>query len=267
MKKNKRYLIWVIILCIIVLSSIFAPFISKYNPVEVKLGNVLQKPGANHIMGTDAMGRDVFSRVLYGGRVSLSVGFISVIISTIIGIIYGGISGYSGGKIDNFMMRILDIFLAVPTLIIMLALQTIIRGGIVSIILVIGCTSWIPTARIVRSQFIELRDKNFVKSAIVMSTPIWKIIIKHMLLNSMPAIIVIATLTCAQSIFMEVSMSFLGIGVPPGTPSWGNMLNNAQNDIITGAWWVAVFPGVTIVISMLCINFIGEHLKRKVTYV
>ncbi len=264
---KKEYIIWMILISIIAMASIFAPIITPHNPYNVELCNVLKKPSSINIMGTDAMGRDIFSRLIYGGRVSLSVGVFSVVISTIIGIIYGGISGYCGGKIDSAMMRLLDTFLAIPTLIVMLALQAIIRGGVISIILVIGCTSWLGTARITRSQFAELRDKNFVKAAIVMGTPTWKILIRHLLKNSMPAIVVIATLNCAQSIFMEVSMSFLGIGVPQGTPSWGNMLNNAQSDILTGAWWVAVFPGVTIIISMLCINFIGEYLKKRVTYV
>lgn len=266
MKKNS-YIIWIVLFCIIAFASVFAPFLAPHSPFNVELGKVLQKPNGAHIMGTDDMGRDVFSRILYGGRVSLSVGVFSVIISTFVGIIYGGISGYCGGSIDNAMMRLLDTFLAIPTMIIMLALQSIIKGGLISIILVIGCTSWLPIARIVRSQFAELRDKNFVKAAIVMGTPTWKILIKHLLKNSMPAVVVISTLTCAQSIFMEVSMSFLGIGVPQGIPSWGNMLTNAQSNTLTGAWWVVVFPGVTIVIAMLSINFIGEYLKKKATYV
>lgn len=264
--KKKSHVIWITILGAIILATIFAPLAAHNNPYDVELAKVLQSPSSFNIMGTDSMGRDIFVRILYGGRVSLSVGIFSVMISTTIGVIYGGISGYFGGRVDNYMMRLLDTFLAIPTLIVMLALQTIIRGGLVSIILVIGCTSWLATARIVRSQFAELRDKNFVKAAIVIGTPTWKILVNHLLKNSMPAIVVIATLNCAQSIFMEVSMSFLGIGVPQGTPSWGNMLNSAQSDILSGAWCVAVFPGVTIVIAMLCINFIGEYLKKKVTY-
>lgn len=265
--KKRSYFIWIVLLLVIVLSSVFAPFIVKHDPYNVELSKVLQEPNRIHIMGTDAMGRDVFSRIVYGGRVSLSVGIFSVLISTTIGVIYGGISGYCSGRVDNWMMRLLDTFIAIPNLIIMLALQTIIRGGVISMIVVIGCTSWLGTARIVRSQFKEIREKNFVKVAIVMGTPTWKILINHLLKNSMPAIVVIATLSCAQSIFTEVSMSFLGIGIPEGTPSWGNMLNSAQSDILAGAWWVAVFPGITIIISMLCINFIGEYLKKRVTYI
>ncbi|NEZ46458.1 ABC transporter permease [Clostridium niameyense] len=265
--KKKTYRIWIVILGLIVFMTIFAPIISPYDPYEVDLLNVLHRPNANHIMGTDAMGRDLFSRVLYGGRVSLSVGVFSVVISTFIGVVYGGISGYCGGKIDSVMMRILDTFLAIPTLIIMLSLQSIIRGGLISIIVVIGCTLWLSTARIVRSQFGGLRGKNFVKAAIVMGTPNWEILTKHLLKNSIPSIIVISTLNCTEAIFMEVSMSFLGIGVPQGVPSWGNMLNNAQSDILSGSWWIAIFPGIAIILSMLSINFIGDYLKKRTTYV
>ncbi|MTK13953.1 MAG: ABC transporter permease [Clostridiaceae bacterium] len=264
--KKRGYIMWIALFCIIVIASILAPVLAPHNAFNVDLGKTLEQPNSTYIMGTDDMGRDVFSRILYGGRVSLSVGIFSVIISTVIGIIYGGISGYCGGSIDSAMMRLLDTFLAIPTMIIMLALQSIIKGGLTSIILVIGCTSWLSTARIVRSQFAELRDKNFVKAAIVMGTPTWKILINHLLRNSMPAVVVISTLNCAQSIFMEVAMSFLGIGVPQGTPSWGNMLTNAQSNILTGAWWVVVFPGIIIVLTMLSINFIGEYLKKRTTY-
>lgn len=251
---------------LIAAASIFSPLIAPYSPYIVDLSSVMQTPNKIHIMGTDAMGRDIFSRILYGGRVSLSVGIFSVMISTSIGIIYGGISGYKGGKADSLMMRLLDTFLAIPSLIVILALRAFIKGGAVSLILIIGCISWMSTARIVRSQFIELKQKNFVKAAVIMGTPTYKIFIKHLLKNSLPEIVVMATLNCAQSIFMEVSLSFLGIGIPLGTPSWGNMLNNAQNDILSGAWWVAVFPGITIILVMLSINFIGDYLKNKVKY-
>lgn len=268
MKKEKVPYFWIALLIIVIITSIMAPIISSYNAYEVDLSKVLQKPNSIHIMGTDDMGRDLFSRILYGGRVSLSVGIFSVLISTFIGIVYGGISGYFGGKVDSIMMRLLDTFLAIPNLIIMLALQSIIKeGGLLSLILIIGCTSWLSTARIVRSQFLDLKNKNFVKAAVVMDTPVWKIFIKHLLKNSLPSIVVIATFNCAQSIFTEVSLSFLGIGVPQGTPSWGNILNSAQSNILSGAWWVAVFPGITIVFVMLSINFIGEYLKKKITYV
>lgn len=262
-KANRPIFIWGGILALIIFLSIFASLFSKYNPVEVNLKNVFSHPNSKNILGTDNMGRDIFTRLLYGGRVSLSVSIVAVIISTIIGILFGGISAYIGGWFDGLMMRILDALLAIPSLIIMLALQSVIRGGIVSLILVIGFTGWMSTARIVRSQFMDLKEKEFVKAAEIMGTPAWKIMWSHLLRNSLSGIFVIAIFNCAHAIFTEVSLSFLGIGIPPQIPSWGNMLTNAQNDIMIGAWWVGLFPGIMIVISMLSINFLGESLKNK----
>lgn len=256
---------WFIVLLIIILMSIIAPVICKFNPSEVNLNQVLLKPNSIHIMGTDNVGRDIFSRILYGGRVSLSIAIFSVMISTIIGIVYGGISGYFGGIIDSFMMRILDAFLSIPSLVVMLAFQSIVRGGVLSMILIIGFTGWLKTARIVRAQFISIKNKNYVKVAKVLGTPTIKIMINHLLKNSISAILVVSILNCSEAVFMEVSMSFLGIGVKEGIPSWGNMLNNAQSDILAGAWWVALFPGLFIIVSMLSINFIGDEIKNKLS--
>lgn len=262
-KNNRSMLIWGLILISIVLLSSFANVFSPHSPVDVNLKNVFSSPDKDYFLGTDNMGRDIFSRILYGGRVSLSVSILSVLLSTTVGIVFGGISGYIGGWMDGFMMRILDALLAIPTLIIMLALQAIIKGGMTSMIIIIGLTGWMSTARIVRSQFIELKEKDFVRAAYILGTPPWRIIVNHLLRNSLSGIFVIAIFNCAHAVFTEVSLSFLGIGIPPQTPSWGNMLNNAQNDILIGAWWVGVFPGIMIVLSMLSINFLGETLKKK----
>lgn len=262
-RNNRSMLIWGIVLFVIVLVTIFSSVFSTHNPTEVDLKKVFLSPSAKNLLGTDNMGRDVFSRILYGGRISLSVSVLSVLISTAVGILFGGISGYIGGWVDNLLMRILDALLAIPTLIIMLSLQAVIKGGVVSMILIIGFTGWMSTARIVRSQFIEIKEKDFVKAAQVLGTPHWKIIVNHLLRNSLSGIFVIAIFNCSHAVFTEVSMSFLGIGIPPQIPSWGNMLNNAQNDIMVGAWWVGVFPGLMIVLSMLAINFIGESLKKN----
>ncbi|MCR4435090.1 MAG: ABC transporter permease [Clostridiales bacterium] len=262
-KNTRRIFLWGSILTVIILMSVFANLLSAHNPTEVDLKNVFSPPGPENLLGTDGMGRDVFSRILYGGRISLSVSVLSVAISTSVGIAFGGVSGYLGGWLDSAMMRILDAFLAVPTLIVMLALQAIVKGGVFSMILIIGLTGWMSTARIVRSQFAELKQKEFVKAARVLGMPGWKIIMTHLLRNSLSGIFVIAVFNCANAVFTEVSLSFLGMGIPPHIPSWGNMLNNAQNAILTGAWWVGVFPGLMIVMSLLSINFLGEALKRK----
>lgn len=261
--RNYSLIIWGTVFITMIVLSIFAPLICQYDPMEVDLSRVLVKPNNMNIFGTDDLGRDVFSRVLYGGRITILVGILSVTISTFVGVLYGAISGYSGGIVDDILMRILDTFLSIPSMVIMLALQAIVRGGTASVILIIGFTSWFSTARVVRSQFVELKEKGFVKAAVVMGTPKIKIITNHLLLNSLPSIIVIATFNCAHAVLTEVSLSYLGIGVPPHIPSWGNMLNNAQKYVLTGDWWTGFFPGLMIVIFMLSINCLGENLKIK----
>jgi peptide/nickel transport system permease protein len=261
--QNRALLLWGCILTLVMILSTAAPLFAHCDPLAVDLQNVFTAPNLQHPFGTDSMGRDIFARILYGGRVSLMVSFLAVLISTMVGIVFGGISGYLGGWADSLMMRLLDAFLAIPALIIMLALQAVIKGGVFSMILIIGFTGWMTMARIVRSQFQALKEKGFVKAAVILHTPAWKIAVQHLLRNSLSSIIVIAIFNCAQAIFTEVSLSFLGLGVPPQIPSWGNMLNNAQNDILIGAWWVGLFPGAMIVISLLGINFFGEALKKK----
>lgn len=262
-KSDRALLLWGGILTVIVLLAVFANVFATHSPTEVNLKNVFSSPSANNVFGTDNLGRDIYSRILYGGRISLSVSILSVLLSTVVGTLFGGISGYIGGWWDSLMMRILEALLAIPTLIIMMALQAITRGGTVSLILIIGLTGWMTTARIVRSQFMELKEKEFVKAAHILGTPHWKILVNHLLRNSLSAIFIISIFNCAHAVFTEVSLSFLGIGIPPQTPSWGNMLNNAQNDMLIGAWWGGVFPGLMIVVSLLAINFLGESLKKK----
>jgi len=227
----------------------------------MNLDEVYISPGEGHLLGTDHLGRDVFSRLLEGGKVTLTVATISVLVSLVIGVLYGGISGYIGGLIDTVMMRFLEALITIPSLIIILAFQAFMQGGMWSMALIIGVTGWLVTARIVRSEFIRLKDAEFVKMAIMFGTPMWKIIFSHMLRNSIPAIFVVTLFNFAAAIFIEVSLSFLGIGVPPSIPSWGNMLYYAQNDILIGAWWIGLFPGIMIFITILAINFIGEALK------
>jgi peptide/nickel transport system permease protein len=262
-RQNRALWTWGGILVLILILTAGAPLFTHYSPLAVDLKNVFKAPNWQNPLGTDNMGRDIWTRILYGGRISLAVSLLSVLISSMVGIIFGGISGYLGGWADSLMMRLLDTLLAIPTLIIILALQAVIRGGVFSMILIIGFTGWMTMARIVRSQFQELKEQEFVKAAVVMNTPAWKIATQHLLRNSFSSIIVIAVFNCAHAVFMEVSLSFLGLGVPLQIPSWGNMLNNAQNDILIGAWWVGLFPGLMIVLSLLCINFLGEELKKK----
>jgi len=261
MKSSKTLIFWSTFLGIIVLMTAFASPLSPFSPNEMNLDKVYIPPGEGYFLGTDHLGRDVLSRLLEGGKVTLIVAAGSVLLSLVIGILYGGISGYIGGLVDVIMMRFLEALITIPSLIIILAFQAFVQGGMWSMAFIIGITGWLVTARIVRTEFIRLKDAEFVKMAKMFGTPKWKIIFGHLLRNSVPAIFVVTLFNFAGAIFIEVSLSFLGIGVPPAIPSWGNMLYYAQNDILIGAWWIGLFPGIMIFITLLAINFIGEALK------
>ncbi|WP_025783413.1 ABC transporter permease [Sporosarcina sp. D27] len=262
MRSRKALLFWYIILGLIVFLTLFSSVLAPFGPNEMSMDEVYLAPSGDHWLGTDHLGRDVLSRLLVGGKVTLTVASISVLLSLIIGIVYGGISGYFGGVIDAVMMRLLEALITIPSLIIILVLQAFTQGSMWHMALIIGLTGWLVTARIVRSEFIRLKDAEFVKMAKMFGTPIWKILFGHLLRNSIPAIFVITLFNFAGAIFMEVSLSFLGIGIPPAIPSWGNMLYYAQNDILIGAWWIALFPGIMIFMTILAINFIGEAWKN-----
>lgn len=261
MKSKKALIFWCALLSMIVILTVSASFLSSYEPNDMNLDEVYVSPSHDHLLGTDHLGRDVFSRLLAGGKVTLTVASVSVLLSLVVGVLYGAISGYVGGFLDTVMMRFLEALITIPSLIIILAFQAFMQGGIWSMALIIGVTGWLVTARIVRSEFLRLKEAEFVKMAKMFGTPIWKILFGHILRNSIPAIFVVTLFNFAGAIFIEVSLSFLGIGVPPAIPSWGNMLYYAQNDILIGAWWIGLFPGIMIFITILAINFIGEALK------
>lgn len=261
MASRKMLFFWCMVLALIVIMTLFANVLSPYGPNEMDMDNVYGAPGEGHLLGTDHLGRDVFSRLLEGGKVTLTVASVSVLLSLVVGVFYGGISGYIGGVVDMLMMRLLEALITIPSLIIILAFQAFMQGGMWSMALIIGVTNWLVTARIVRSEFIRLKEAEFVQMAKMFGTPVWRIIFGHLLRNSIPAIFVVTLFNFAGAVFIEVSLSFLGIGVPPAIPSWGNMLYYAQNDILIGAWWIGLFPGIMIFITILAINFIGEALK------
>lgn len=261
-KQRKISIFWLVILCIIFTVTIFSSFLAPYEPNAMDMNHTYEAPTPIHLLGTDQLGRDVLSRLLVGGRVTFLIAVVSVMISSLIGILYGGISGYFGGAVDTVMMRILEALLTIPSLVIVLALQAILQGSVWSMALIMGATGWFVTARIVRSEFIRLRESEFVQMAIMFRTPIWKIFVGHLLRNIYPAIFIVTLFNFAGAIFTEVSLSFLGIGVPPATPSWGTMLNSAQNDLLIGAWWIGLFPGIVIFVTILCVQMIGGAFKQ-----
>lgn len=261
--KNRSNTVWILILVLILVVCFASPIFCVFNPTDVDLYNVLQPPNTQHIFGTDSIGRDILSRVLHGGIVSLLVAAITTAVGLMIGLIYGGISGYVGGKADSVMMRFIDVVYSIPTTIIVLAFQMIFPNKVLGLVIIMSLTSWMTMARVIRGRVMELKESNFIILAHGFNIPQRVIIFNHMIRNSFSSIIIIATFTFSSAIVTETAMSYLGVGIPIGIPSWGNMIMNAQNYILTGKWWIVLFPGIFIIVSSLCINFTGEYLKNK----
>ena len=257
--KNTPAVIGLIIVIFFSLVAILAPWILPYDPLQIGAGDPLQPPSIEHIMGTDDLGRDIFSGVLYGARVSLFVGFVAAAISTGIGILIGVNAGYYGGKIDNALMRITEIFLTIPGLLLLLVLVAIFGQKIWYIVVVIGITIWPSTARLVRAEFLTLRERGFVEAAKALGARDFYIIFSEILPNALPSIIVNASLQVANAIMMEAGASFLGLS-DPTLISWGRMISNAQL-FIRHAWWMAFFPGLSICLLVLAFNLVGEGLN------
>lgn len=259
LKQNKLGVIAVVTISVLVISSILA-FLSPHDPNKIDVMNKLAFPDKSHIFGTDEMGRDYFSRALYGGRVSLTVGFLSMIISTTIGTIVGAVSGYFGGKIDNLIMRMIDILMSIPTFFLILILNAYLKPGIQNIIIIIGMFSWMGIARIVRGETLSIKEREYVMYSKVIGEKSRVIIPKHILPNILPTVIVASTLNIAGAILTESSLSFLGLGVRQPNSSWGSMLKYAQG-YIGEAPYLALFPGVLILITVLSFNVLGDVFR------
>jgi peptide/nickel transport system permease protein len=246
----------------IVASAVFAPLIVRYDPAYIDPTVFDTAPSPAHPLGTDRVGRDILSRLIYGGRVSLSVGVVAVLIFVAIGIFLGSLAGYYGKAVDSTISRFIDIVLSFPQLMLILVLVSLLGPGLRNIMLVIGLLGWPQVARIVRGEFLRLRVQDFVMAARVVGSPNRRIIIRHFLPNAMGPILVAATFGVASSILTESALSFLGLGVQPPTPSWGQMLNEAQSlTILQSKPWLWVPPGIMILVSVLSINFIGDGLR------
>ncbi len=240
--------------------SILAPVIAPYNPYTIDPNAVLQPPSLHHLLGTDHLGRDLLSRMIYGAQVSLKVGFVSVGIATVVGCVVGAVAGFYGGWVDAVLMRLVDIMLCFPTFFLVLAVLAVVEPSIWNIMAVIGVTSWMGIARLVRAEFLSLKEREFVMAAKVLGIPPRRIIFRHMLPNAMAPVLVAATLGVAGAILTESALSFLGIGVQPPTPSWGSILAVGK-DYIQVAWWLSVFPGFAILVAVLGYNLLGEGIR------
>lgn len=262
LKRNKLAMLGLIVIVTISLAAIFAPFLTPYGRDSVNLVNGNAKPSSEHLLGTDALGRDMLTRLLYGARISLTVGFVATGLRVIIGILVGGISGYYGGKIDNLLMRVADVFACLPFLPIAITFVAILGPSIYNMMLVLAVLGWPGIARIVRAEILSLREREFMEAATALGISDFRKIVGHLLPNTMASVIVSATIGIAGAILTESSLSFLGLGVAPPTPSWGNMLTDAQNQyVLRNRWWQWIPPGLAIFITVMSLNLLGDGLR------
>lgn len=258
--KNRISLISASVVLLLFIIAALAPIISPYDPNEIDVSKILMGPSMNHPFGTDELGRDVLSRMIWGSRVSLMVGFVAVGIAVFIGVFLGSIAGYYGGKIDGFIMRCVDVMLSFPVFFLILAVIAFLEPSIWNIMIVIGCTSWMGVCRLVRAEFLRLKEMDFVVAARAQGMSDLRIIFRHILPNALAPVFVSAILGISGAILTESALSFLGIGVQPPQASWGNILS-AGKDNIEIAWWLSFFPGLAILVTVLSYNLLGEGLR------
>ncbi len=259
-KRHKLAMIGAVVLGIVILLAILAPLISRYSYGHIDLAQALQGPSAKHWFGTDNIGRDEFARVLYGGRISLIVGFAVAVASGVIGTFVGALAGFYGGWIDNILMRVTDVFLSIPFLVVLILAVTYLSGSVFDIVLVLSLFFWMPNARIVRGVVLSLKEKEFVEAARSLGASNRRIIVSHILPNTIGPIIVVVTLGVAQAIITESALSFLGFGVQPPVPTWGNLLAGARQFTLIAPWMIW-FPGLFILLTVLAVNVVGDGLR------
>ena len=249
-----------VIVAMVAVLAVFAPLIAPYDPAAINVKNILLPPSWEHWCGTDTLGRDVFSRMLYGARVSLAVGFVAVGIAIVIGTFLGALAGHLGGYVDSGIMRATDMVLCFPTFFLILAVIAFLEPSIWNIMIVIGLTSWMGVARLVRAELLSLREREFVLAAKSLGVSGFRLVWGYLLPNAMGPILVSAVLGIAGAVLVESGLSFLGLGVQPPDPSWGNILTEGKDNIQI-AWWLSFYPGLAILITVLGYNLLGEGLR------
>jgi peptide/nickel transport system permease protein len=258
--QNRMAVLGLVALAIIILASIFGPVLSPYDPVNPAMSQRLQPPSLAHPMGTDELGRDMVTRILAGGRLSLAVGGLATVVALSIGVLVGAIAGYAGRWIDNLLMRLVDLALSLPDLFLLILVSALLGPSFGTTIIVISLVRWMNVARLVRASFLSLREREFIESSRAIGARPLRIVLVHLLPNSLSPIIVAGTLGVASAILAESTLSFLGLGIQPPGSSWGSMLRNAQAAIFTTPW-LAVFPGLMIFVTVIAINFVGDGLR------
>ncbi len=258
--RNRLAVLAGVVVAILVVFAVLAPALAPWDPNRHDTRRILVPPSAQHWMGTDQLGRDVFSRVLYGARVSLAVGFVSVGIATLIGILLGAAAGYHGAVVDGVIMRLVDLMLVFPRFFLLLAVLAFLKPSIWTIMVVIGLTGWMSVARLVRAEFLTLREREFVIWSESVGASAVRVIFRHILPNALAPVLVAMTLGIPAAILMESGLSFLGLGVQPPHATWGNILTDGK-DSLEIAWWMTVYPGLAILITVLAYNLLGEGIR------
>ncbi len=248
-----------VVLCLVVV-ALLAPWLATHDPNQIDVDAILLPPSLEHFLGTDELGRDVYSRMLYGARVSLQVGLVAAGLATLVGVVLGALAGYYGGWVEAGIMRFTDMMLCFPTFFLILAVIALLEPNIMNIMAVIGLTSWMGVARLVRAEFLSLKERDFVAAARSLGAGDLRIIFRHILPNAMAPVLVTLTLGVAGAILTESGLSFLGLGVQPPSPSWGNILTQGKANIEI-AWWLSFFPGLAILVTVLGYNLLGEGIR------
>lgn len=253
-------LVWVVF---VVLACALVPAILHLNPTATDVAHAYAAPNGTHWLGTDGIGRDEVARLLIGGRITLSVGAVAALVAMVIGTTYGALSGFYGGWVDTLLMRVVDVFLSIPTLFLLLFLAAMFHGSLLALMLVIGATSWLGPARLVRGEILSLKERLYVEAARSVGAGDWRIIFSHLVPNAAGTIITTTTFMIASAMLAETALSYLGIGVRAPMPSWGNLLSSAQSDIFAGAYWLILPPGFAILLTVCSFNFLGDWLRER----
>jgi peptide/nickel transport system permease protein len=263
---RRTALFGLIVVFAVLVAAVFASFVSPFDPLAQDIGQRLKEPGWQdaqgriHPLGTDHLGRDILSRIVHGSRIALSVGLAAVAISGVLGMAVGLVSGYFGGRVDDFFMRLADVQLAFPFILLAIAVIGVLGPSLRNIIIVIGVSSWVVYARVVRGEVLSIREREFVQAAVALGSRDYRVLVRHVLPNAFTPWLVVATLDMARVIVIESALSFLGLGVQPPTPTWGGMLADGRVYLST-AWWLATFPGLAILVTVLGINLLGDGLR------
>jgi peptide/nickel transport system permease protein len=264
--RRRTALFGLVVVLAVVVAAVFASVISPFDPLAQDIGQRLKEPGWQdaqgrvHALGTDHLGRDILSRIVFGSRIALLVGLAAVVISGVLGMIIGLVAGYFGGRMDDFLMRLADVQLAFPFILLAIAVIGVLGPSLRNIIIVIGVSSWVVYARVVRGEVLSIREREYVHAAVALGSRHWRVLMTHVLPNTFTPWLVVATLDMARVIVIESALSILGLGVQPPTPTWGGMLADGRVYLST-AWWLATFPGLAILITVLGINLFGDGLR------